>query len=249
MGIVGGASWGSLGMDIWDVEFNNWGKYQGDARRYESSSWFRIQNSIWMHALWGALTDTEFKAFIFLVCQISHREHKSGRIKISIGLTSRHSGIPEKHIISTLEKLSDPLLSVITVHARCNHGAKTGTHSAITALQDRTVQTVQMLKSNLSESIRDRIEKAYKTYYPRKVAKTRGIKILMTLINSEKELEEFELAIKKFSEYHRRRQTEERFIPHFSTFAPTWRDCLDPEWGDSGPAKREIAPPPIGAVS
>jgi len=94
------------------IEVLNWEKYQGGSKRYESTTWFKMENKLWMNELWDALSPEEFKCFIFLLCYVSQKSHKTGRIEIEITTLSRMSGISSTILDSTVQAL-------------CKHGVVT----------------------------------------------------------------------------------------------------------------------------
>lgn len=67
--------------------------------------------------------------------------------------------------------------------------------------------------------------------YPRKIGKAEGIKRCKRDVKNQADFDALELAISHFVAYHRGKQTEEQYIPHFSTFMSSWRDWCDPETG------------------
>jgi hypothetical protein len=74
-------------------------------------------------------------------------------------------------------------------------------------------------------------EKIYKNY-PRKVGKQNGLKKLArTLASGEAQIADMAKALASFCEYHRSNRTDSKFLPHFSTWATSWRDWLDPDAG------------------
>ena len=67
----------------------------------------------------------------------------------------------------------------------------------------------------------------YAEHYPRKVGRTKGLAILGKKIKTEKQLRDFEQAVKNYAEDVRVMGTEPEFIKHFSTFANCWEDYVD----------------------
>jgi hypothetical protein len=70
------------------------------------------------------------------------------------------------------------------------------------------------------------IEEIYELY-PRKEGKAKGIEKLLAQITSERDIDSFRSAVKK---YNKLCQGKERnFIKHFSSFAECWQDYVDEE--------------------
>lgn len=131
-------------METATVKFCNWEKYQGDSKRYETASWFRVETKIYLSEVWDLLPAEEFKAFMFLLAFTVDTAHKSGEVKMAIPKWARLSGSTVSIFESLLKKLTDNGIVAITEPAPCNHGAITvqspGTHSDYTALRNETIR-------------------------------------------------------------------------------------------------------------
>ncbi len=69
--------------------------------------------------------------------------------------------------------------------------------------------------------------------YPLKKGKTPGLKKLRADLKAGATIEDMFLALERFIKHHRDLKTEKEFIPQFKTWATSWRDCLDPNYGQS----------------
>ncbi len=69
--------------------------------------------------------------------------------------------------------------------------------------------------------------------YPRKKGKSPGLRKLASTIKTPSDMIEASTALDRFLDHHKREGTEAKFIPHFSTWAGAWRDCLDPTYGQA----------------
>lgn len=122
-----GKGWG-LGMERVEISFTEWPEYQGDSKRYESTAWLRLQNTIWMTELWEILDDAEFRCFIFLLTYTSQRAHKTGTIRVNLERIAQMGKLCEGTLRATLSKLEELgsltcTPSVRTVHAPGENGA------------------------------------------------------------------------------------------------------------------------------
>ena len=110
---------------IVEIVFTNWKKYQASGIRYESTSWFRINNNLNRGTLWATLTHPEFRFFLHLLCEISDRSHRSGAMNVDTSQGYRLSNVNPRAIHSCIRKLVE--LKVIkntpTVQSLCNHCA------------------------------------------------------------------------------------------------------------------------------
>ena len=140
-----------------NIKILNWDKYQGESKRYESTSWFRVENTVWMHPLWDELSDSEFRAMIFVWSYTSQKAHKTGETEIVPKTLHRMSGIPEFVLISTIKKLCD--LKVMECDFECSpgeHGEVTvqapGEHGEVTVLRNVTNVTNDTNDTNVTVS-------------------------------------------------------------------------------------------------
>jgi hypothetical protein len=69
--------------------------------------------------------------------------------------------------------------------------------------------------------------------YPRKEGKQKGIEKCKSQIKYQSDYEELTRAINRYRLYCEKQVTEPRFIKHFDTFMTSWRDYLDPDFGDT----------------
>lgn len=127
------------------IKFLNWEKYQGDSKRYSSSTWFRMQNDLWQHDLWESLSDAEFRAFYFLIAWVSRRAHKNGETEINMDKFERFANIKAKIFTSAIEKLEQYKV-LQCLHGECP-GQSRGTHRETAALPNPT-QPNQLLCQN-----------------------------------------------------------------------------------------------------
>jgi hypothetical protein len=74
--------------------------------------------------------------------------------------------------------------------------------------------------------------------WPRKVGKDRGMKKLKSKIKTQRQYDDFVLAVRNYAAYVKREIKSKEYIQHWSTFVGTgdtgpWRDWVNPE--DSAP--------------
>lgn len=129
---------------IAELRIMNWEKHQAEGRRYESTSWFRLDNDLPLHELWEELDGEEFKAMIGLFCYVSQKHHKTGFApRVRLTTLERFTGMRRAVIVSTLRKLSSPGLGIAEVKP-CSHGAapvqEPSTHGDETALRYDTIR-------------------------------------------------------------------------------------------------------------
>lgn len=76
--------------------------------------------------------------------------------------------------------------------------------------------------------------------YPRKEGKSRGLTILKASIKTPADAMDADRALTNFLAHLKRSKVESEFIPHFKTWAGSWRDWLDPNAGtvDAGMRKK-----------
>lgn len=97
-------------MEACQLKILNWPNYQAEGLKYKSTSWYRQENTIWQHAIFQLLSGDEYKAKVYIDCQVSQRAHKSGVIGLDIELASRLCGVSRDVIISAIQKLASARL-------------------------------------------------------------------------------------------------------------------------------------------
>lgn len=68
--------------------------------------------------------------------------------------------------------------------------------------------------------------------YPLKKGKSAGLKKLRSDLKKGASIEEINQALDRLIAYHQAAKTEKAFLPQFKTWANSWRDCLDPDYGE-----------------
>lgn len=205
------------------IEICKWDEYQKEAKRYETAKWFALSNQIWLNPLWDELDGNEFKAYVFLLSQVSQRSHKNGGIETSTKTLSRLSGCSEKVFKGLIEKL-------------CNHGvitvASRGHHSETHELHNTTEHNIteQDRKARSARTDFD-FESLYKAY-PLKKGKTKGMVRVRAEVKTREDFDSLALAIQRYAETVSREKTEPKYMLHFSTFMGRWRDFLEPDYGE-----------------
>lgn len=81
---------------------------------------------------------------------------------------------------------------------------------------------------------RDRIEEVYQKHYPLKKGKTKGLDRAQGQIKTEDDLM---LLIQAIEAYKAECARSNTYLKHFDTFMSSWRDCLDPEYGQRAATK------------
>lgn len=93
-------------MGRYRIKFRNWEKYQGKAKAHTLTSWFRVQNTLYTSELWDELDPVEFKAYVFLKCLVSQKEHKTGELEVNLKTGTRMSGLDIEAMRSMLYKIA-----------------------------------------------------------------------------------------------------------------------------------------------
>jgi hypothetical protein len=93
--------------------------------------------------------------------------------------------------------------------------------------KDKVKGKVKVNKGGVGENFISRIQDIYENSYPRKEGKTKGFEALLKDLKTDKDLEDFALAVSNYRD--RCIGREKKFIKLFSTFAHVWRDYLEVE--------------------
>lgn len=93
-------------------------------------------------------------------------------------------------------------------------------------------QVKEKVKEKEKKNFEKEIERIYAEHYPLKIGKQKGVEKLSSEIRSEHDLNQLAAAIARYKS-NIKPGTEPKFIKHFSTFATTWREWLDPSAGQA----------------
>jgi hypothetical protein len=196
------------------IEVLNWEKYnpRNDVKK---SSWFRLEHSLIDSPDFFDFSHSEFKAFIYILSFASRKN--SGVVKINFPHADKVCNLKRRDLQSAIEKLVE--LQIIAVHERTRnvHERTRNVHVTYTNATNETNErtNVYMLK----------IEKIYKSFYPRKAGKTKGVQKLSKEIKSDNDILLLEKSVKNYAKSVK--GYEEQYIKHFSTFAGEWKDYID----------------------
>ncbi len=240
--------------DSLGIEILNWAKYQGEARRHKTTSWFALDNKIWMHTLWDDLTDHEFRAFIRLLCHVSCTAHRTG-----IFVSSRHhlkviSGLSTFKILDRLFfKLEQ--LQIIKVHKNCSEAdlkllASCPTQHYTTKHSKRDL-TDYVERGSVSQKVSNLgYEKpktgefdffAVKDTYPSQLGLTEGVGAFRELVKDSQTYDDLKKAIRNYADHCKAENIQPRYIKRFDGFLKNgyWRDWIETE---NGKHNEKVAP-------
>jgi len=214
------------------IKIHNWDKYNVRTGGIKRPFWFSLSNTLVEDTDFYDFNPIEFKTWIYILSQASKKQ--SDEIEINLDHAKNVSRISHKEFNSTLAKLER--LKCVTV--RAPYATRTQAEPHIT-IQDNTEQdrTNNIAQSKLRESD---FEAVYKLY-PRKLGRAEGLRRIQATIKTKEELDQFETAVKRYAVHCKEKQTEEKFIKHFSSFVTSWRDWLDPETGTATVTKKHYA--------
>jgi hypothetical protein len=212
-------------LDFIEIEILNWEKHQ-PRKDIKHPTWFALDNRILEDAKLFGLSAEEWKALLYVFCQAS--QQNSAKVKINHRHASKVCDVQKKSIDSLIRTLpyvirTDPYASVRDPNADVTRH--------YTTLQDTTLQNTNARPYVERVSLSD-LNSVYQGY-PRKEGKSRGLSKLRTSVRDPADLIECVTARDNFVAHHKRLGTESRFIPHFSTWAGSWRDWLDPNHGQA----------------
>lgn len=224
---------------VYQITVNNWSKHnpRKDVKR---PSWFSFDNRMVEDADFFDFNHAEFKAWIYILSRASQKQ--SGEIQCDARHAEQVCNIKISDFSSAIQKLKR--LNMITVgashvtrtsrtrHAYVRDPYATNTHTDITDITNTTEKPAD---------VRTSLEIIYSNFYPRKEGKEVGIKKALKEIKTEADLLDFETAVIRYKDHCKANGTEPKYIKHFSSFASSWRDWLDPETGTADVPKNSVS--------
>ena len=166
----------------------------------------------------------EEKLTFFFILGEASQQNKYGEVLINETLYSRITGLNKQTLLNTIDKLL-----ILGAAAGCRRdGGKiaTATVHNITLHNNNTSSKADAIAPEFD------LEILYQSY-PRKIGKQVGLKNLAKIIKSDKDYQEFKLAIKNYSSLVS--NEDKKYIKHFSSFVGTktgnqpWRDFIELE--------------------
>jgi len=190
------------------IHIPNWTKYNSDSERNRHPSWFLLINSTPIsHGLIG-LTPQQKWVWICLLCECSRKN--ADTLHLSLRWLSNFSGVNKSDILKAFEILQE------------NESLSVDCQSAVKQPPENSLHTNRQTDIHTAFDF-DILYKAY----PRKIGKTAGIKTAQRSIKTEEEYLSLKRAIENYVVLTR--ESEPKFIKHFSTFMNCWRDYVEIE--------------------
>jgi hypothetical protein len=208
------------------IEVLNWDRFnpRTDSKK---PSWFRLENSIATGSSFFGLDCEQKWLWIFILSLTS--QSNGEEIRWNAAYVQAHTGIKPSKQFETLEMFEklDRLRVTRTELARDSHVELqvTTEHSPATRRDETRRDELNLAHPRKRESLD--FESIYRKY-PRKLGKAEGIKKAQREVTTPEAFAQLSGAVDRFVADLRRRGTEEKFIPYFSTFMSSWRDWLDP---------------------
>lgn len=234
-------------MERITVTVINWDKYN-PRKDFKTPVWFALSNRILEDPDLYDLDPLEFKAFIYILCQVSQRKGESTTLRFSHA--DRVSNLRGKDLKRAIDKLVG--LGIIAIENSMTHeeseictegnddlyrGSKPSVRH--TTRQDITNKTLQ--------DTSDFLERVYQKY-PRREGKAKGMKRLKARKHDQATLELFEKAVDGYLWKTTLEKTAIQYIKLWSTFVGVddeepWRDFIDwtPQTGPTETKEERIA--------
>lgn len=231
------------------IIITNWSQYQ--KRTYKGAKWFSLSNQLIDDPDFFDFTFEEKWAWIGLLSVASLSG--TNEIPYRPNWLSKRIGVQEKALKSSIEKLEQlQILEIVSntsginsaenMPELCPKSAATlhniTLHNINNTYADSAPKDTTPPQAGTPPAGKQRVKAftqeldlIYKTKYPRKEGKARGMTKLIREIASPEDLAQFEKAVTNFATHHKKLGTEPQYLKHFSTFASEWRDWIDPTHG------------------
>ena len=198
------------------IKFKNWDKHQ-PRKDYKHPWWFAMANDFPIDQKLCDFNNDEKLCLIFLLCEAS-KQAKNGELTIKVNYWCKLVNMNAKVLMQVIEKIE----SVQIAYRICTGSVPTE--------QNRTEQNNNTSSKADAVAPEFDLENLYQSY-PRKIGKQVGLKNLAKIIKSDKDYQEFKLAINNYSSLVSKE--DKKYIKHFSSFVGTlsgdqpWRDFIE----------------------
>ena len=193
-----------------EISINNWDEYN-PRKDLKSMPWFRIQSDIGSsESLFGLKPECKW-LFIFL---LSHAAKKlTGDFCLEPNYITHYSGVQQSDILKYLKQLeTNGLVRITNESDRITNGS----------VPKRREE--KRREEHTHTSCAPDLEAVYQKY-PLKKGKSRGMKKIQREIKTPDDFERFSKAVDNYA--NDVKNTEPRYIKHFSTFVSEWTDWVD----------------------
>ncbi len=224
------------------IKFKNWDKYNTRQGGIKRPWWFCFGHDFFMDTKMFALSVEEKLTLIYLLCEASKNSPRG-----SVFLIPEHY---EKFCLNTAVREPCASRSPSRALNRCiqklyelhiiEQPRERGAYARLEEIRLEEKRRDNNIAQNEFERISFDFEFLYKKY-PRKVGKSRGIKICSKDIKTAQEYQLLSEAIEKYSKHCAASGTEPQYIKHFSTFMAEWRDWT---LTDAGAVEKPKLPEP-----
>jgi hypothetical protein len=204
-----------------DIEVVNWKRFnpRNDVRE---SSWFRMSHDLFTRPDMHDFTPSEIAYWVFILCSCSYEN--TGTVRLHHGHASRTGKFKAPIVRSALAKLErNQMIKIIARNADVTPTCSTDETDG----RDET----RRIYPRTPKARSDFDFRAVYQAYPRKLGKAKGLAKAAKDVKTDADYQALVGAVGRFVEHHRSAGTEEKFIPHFSTFMSEWRDWTEPDTG------------------
>lgn len=210
----------------WVIEVANWTQYNPRTET-KRPSWFRFENDVATGPGFHGLNCEIKWTWIIVLSLVSQKNGEP--ITWNAKYVESVSGISEKTQIQAI--------GIFEKFGRLHVTRTEACESRTEACESRALRTNERDERTRRTNPYFDFSLFWNTY-PRKVGKSDAKQRFKTLIQTEDEFRGVLLALSHFRSHHESRGTDEKYIPHPTTFLgtkeiPRWRDWLDPENGTS----------------
>ncbi len=215
------------------VTVANWDKYNIRKKDYVKAWWFSLSNAILEDVDIYDLSDSELRAWIYILSQASKKN--CATVSLSIDHASRVCRVNPKALKTLIEKFSNK--SILSA---------SGLDLASTRQADGRHKQTNNTNKQICRAKPSDFDSVYRLF-ARKEGKKKGLEYLAEKYSID-DLPNLETASANYTTHVRRERKEKKFIKLFSTWVSEWDDWLDPEAGKviySRPTSEAPAHPPI----
>jgi len=203
------------------ITIRNFDKLNPTRKDITKPTWFRLQNTIFSDPdMWEFDSDEKW-IWVCLLCIASQK--KSGTIDVHFKFLNKFTNIKVIKINDAIKKFND--IGWLTI-SRYKDGTQTVQESYAT-LHNSTLQTNSNAHSKkCATDFSLQIEELYKSSYPKKMGKTRGMPVIRKKITSEEKFQDFKKAVENYAKWCKNQSTEIKYIKLFSTFVNEFEDWI-----------------------
>jgi hypothetical protein len=219
----------SYSYDAATITILNWEKYN-PRKDIKSTSWFRLQNSLFEDPNFFDFSPEELLLWIYLLSMASKKQ--DGQVRLSLAHAEKIGRLTLGIIESALEKLKSLGCVEVRLKQREEHVTllSPAPHATDVTNEKNDTNITNVLDVAQTQTVMNFDFELIYNEYPRKEGKQEGFESCRARIRTRSDYDKLLMAVKNYRLRCDRHKVEKKYIRYFSNFITSghWKDWIAP---------------------